>query len=127
SPLERVSTPTSPGRRPVTCAICPARCGSSSANAAPTVPWPSRPILKAPPLDVTGGEVVVGLAAHDDAGVAVPAEDHRRPRDAVVVVRHRVAIGAGPGRHEHVARLRGLQRHVAYDHIARLAVLAGDM
>ena len=36
----------------------------------PTVPWPSSPMRNCS-VDVTGGEVLVGLAPHDDARVAV--------------------------------------------------------
>ena len=71
-------------------------------------------------------QVVEGLAAHDDARVAVLAEDHRRARHRVVVVRHRVAVGAGGRDHEHVARARVVERHVADEHVARLAVHARD-
>src|SRR5437764_770840 len=56
---------------------------------------------------------------------AARAEDHRRSRDAVVVVRHRVAVRAGRGDHEHVAGARLVEVHVAYQDVARLAVLAG--
>ena len=54
-------------------------------------------------LAVPVEEVVVGLAAHDDAGVAVRAEDDRRARLAVVVVGHRVAVAAGRRRDDDVA------------------------
>ena len=49
----------------------------------------------APSVDIAAHQVVVGLAAHDQARIAVLAEDHRRARHAVVVVGHRVAVGAG--------------------------------
>ena len=91
---------------------------------------PSSPTRKraaqSPSLDVPAHEVLVGLAAHDHARLAVAAEDHRRARDAVVVVGHRVAVGAGGGRDDHVARARVGQRRVADDHVAGLAVLAGQ-
>src|SRR4029078_1410224 len=86
----RVSTPLSSGRIPVTGTIASARASSSSANAAPAFPWP-----RSPPLNVAGMQLLVGLAAHDDARDAGGAEDDRGARDAVVVVRHRVAVGAG--------------------------------
>src|SRR3954451_12049483 len=97
SPRLRVRTPMTSGRTPVVAWIAPARWSISSCSAAPTVPWPSNPILNgAPPpeLDVTEGEVVVGLAAYDDPRVASGAEDHGRARDAVVVVGHRVTVCA---------------------------------
>src|SRR5262245_48083975 len=96
-----------------------ARSASSSANADPTVPWPSRPTLYVP---VT--EVLVGLAPHDDTGVSAGAEDHRRPRDAVVVVRHRVAVGSGRGRDEHVPGPGAGQLGVPDQDVPGLAVLA---
>src|SRR2546425_912335 len=101
-PRPRVSTPDSSGRRPVIASTCAARASSSSANAEPTVPNPSSPTRKGSG-DVTGQQVLVGLAAHDDAGVAVLGEDDRRARHAVVVAGHRVAVGAGGGRDHYVA------------------------
>src|SRR3954452_20541264 len=95
------STPLSSGRRPVTCATPGARSSSSCANAPPTVPWPSRPTLNVAP-----NEVLVGLAAHADARVAVLGEDDRRPRHAVVVVGQRVAVLAGGRRDDDVAGAR---------------------
>src|SRR5947208_13449076 len=106
-PRERVSTPEISGRAPVAASIAPARSSSSSWNAAPTVPWPSSPTL-----NVTERQVVVGLAPDHLAGVAPRAEDHRRSRDAVVVVRHRVAVRAGGGDHEHVAGTGIVKVHV---------------
>src|SRR4051794_21084662 len=122
SPRERVSTPLISGRCPVAASIASARASSSSWNAPPTVPWPSRPTLK----DVTECEVLVALAAHDGPRVPVLAEDHRRARDAVVVVGHRVAVGAGGGHHQQVTGPGVVQLHVALQHVAGLAVLAGD-
>src|SRR5918999_3275871 len=92
SPRLRVRTPEISGRVPSAASIEGARSSSSSWNADPTVPWPSRPTL-----NVTDGEVLVALAPHNDAGVAVAAEDDRRARDAVVVVGHGVAVGACGG------------------------------
>src|SRR3954469_7256405 len=127
SPRLRVSTPTTSGRMPVVASIAGARCSISSCSAEPTVPWPSRPTQNAPPESgVTGREVVVGLAAHHDASVAAGAEDHGRPRDAVVVVRHGVAVGASGRRHEHVAGPRVVEQDVGHEDVARLAMLAGD-
>src|SRR3954470_3478672 len=98
SPLERVSTPVSSGRSPVTAATASARSASSASNAAPTVPWPSSPTL-----NVSGIEVLEGLTPHHLARAAAGAEDDRRARDAVVVVGHRVHVRAGYRRHEDVA------------------------
>src|SRR5919202_3325714 len=123
SPRLRVSTPLSSGRRPVAASMPAARSASSAANAEPTVPWPSSPTLN----DVTGREVLEGLAPDDDSRLAVPAEDHRRPRHAVVVAGHRVPLRPGGRRHQHIARLRRVELHVAHDDVARLAVLAGDV
>ena len=47
-------------------------------------------------------------------------------RDAVVVVGHRVAVGAGRGRHDDVARARVVEHARRDDHVAGLAVLAGE-
>src|SRR3954449_11161224 len=121
SPRDRVSTPLTSGRQPVMWAIASARSASSASNAAPTVPWPSRPTLY-----VSAMQVLVGLAPDDDARVAARAEDHRRPRDAVVVVGHRVPVRAGDRGHEHVTGPRVGQADVAHQHVAGLAVLADD-
>src|ERR1700742_1847665 len=94
-PRLRVITPDSSGRSPVIRSIRSAWAGSSDANAEPTVPWPSTPTRNVGLSDVTGRQVVVGLAPHGHPGGALAAEDHRRPRHAVVVVGQRVAIGAG--------------------------------
>src|SRR4051812_17790448 len=122
SPSERVSTPLTRGRSPVVCSTQSARSSSSATNADPTVPWPRTPTLK-----VSAKEVLVGLAAHDQSGVAVTAEDHRRPGHAVVVVGHREAVRAGRGRDHHVTHARMGQLGVADDNVAGLAVLADQM
>src|SRR3954451_4912590 len=122
SPLERVKTPDNSGRMPVENSIESARSSSSVWNALPTVPWPRSPTLKL----VTSSQVLVGLAAHDRARVAVAAEDHRRPRNRVVVVGHRVTVGARGRDHDDVAHLRIVERHVLDQDVARLAVHAGD-
>src|SRR3954468_14922500 len=119
SPRERVSTPLISGLKPVMWAIASARSASSASNAAPTVPWPSRPTLY-----VSGIQVLVGLAADDDPRVATGAEHHRRARDAVVVVGHGVHVGARHRGREHVARARVGQRRLADQHVAGLAVLS---
>src|SRR3954454_5617646 len=121
SPRERVSTPLTSGRKPVMWAIAPARYASSASNAAPTVPWPSRPTLY-----VSGIQVLVGLAADDEPCAALRAEHDGRPRDAVVVVGHGVHVGAGDGRREHVAGSRVGKRGLAYQDVVRLAVRAHD-
>src|SRR4051812_29641585 len=102
-------------------AIASARSASSCSNAAPTVPWPSRPTLY-----VSAIEVLVGLAADDDPCAAAGAEHDGRPRDAVVVVGHGVHVGAGDGRREHVARPRFGGGGLADQDAAGLAVLAPD-
>src|SRR6478672_4237700 len=112
SPRERVSTPLTSGRIPVANSTWSARSRSSSTNAAPTVPWPSRPTLK-----VSGKEVLVGLAPHDHPRLAVAAEDHRRAQDAVVVVGHREAVGARRGRDDDVADLGRGELRVTHDHV----------
>src|SRR6187200_2105182 len=117
-PRERVSTPDSTGRSPVTGTIASARSSSRCANADPTVPWPSRPTL-----NVSGTQVLEGLAAHDAARVAARAEDHRRPRNAVVVVGHRVPVGARDRCDDDVAGPRVGQVRVLDQHITGLAVL----
>src|SRR5579859_3824672 len=112
SPRERVSTPPTTGRRPLKRSISLARSSSSVANAAPTVPCPSRPTRNGTwPLasrslaDIARRELLHGLAPDYHARVAVADEDHGRPRDPVVVVGHRVTVGAGDGRDDHIAPL----------------------
>src|SRR3954451_17752297 len=119
SPRDRVSTPLTSGRQPVMWAIASARSASSASNAAPTVPWPSRPTLY-----VSGIQVLVGLAADDEPPVAAGAEHDRGPRNAVVVVGHGVRVGARHGGREHVAGPRVRKRGLADQHVAGLAVLA---
>src|SRR4051794_25016064 len=102
-------------------AIASARSPSSVSNAAPTVPWPSRPTLY-----VSGIQVLVGLAADDEPRGAAAAEHDRRARNAVVVVGHGVHVGTGDGGGEHVARARVGERGLADQHVAGLAVLAHD-
>src|SRR3954451_854808 len=126
SPRERVRTPDSSGRMPVACSTASARSRSRATNAAPTVPWPRSPTLKVA-SDISVEEVLVGLAAHDHAGLAVLAEDHRRARDAVVVVGHGEAVGPGDGRHDDVADAWIGQLGIADDHVGGLAVLADQM
>src|SRR3954471_12887829 len=109
SPRERVSTPAISGRRPGVAATASARSFRRASNAAPTVPWPSRPTL-----NVSAMELLVGLAADDGARGAVLAEDHRRARLAVVGVGHGVAVGAGGGRDDDVAGARVGQPRVAH-------------
>src|SRR3954453_9969219 len=118
-PRERVSTPVSSGRRPVMSSTSSARSSSSPANAEPTVPWPSRPTL-----NVSGNQVLDGLAAHDDPSVAAGGEDDGRPGDAVVVVGHRVAVGAGGRRDDDVAGARVVEQDLVDEHVGGLAVLA---
>src|SRR5437763_3235600 len=122
SPRERVRTPDNSGRMPTEASIDPARSSSNLWNAPPTVPWPSSPTLNA----VTSRQVLVGLAPDDDARLAGGAEDDGRARDRVVVVRHRVAVGAGGRDDQHVARLRVVQHDVAHEDVAGLAVHPGD-
>src|SRR3954468_10730963 len=109
SPRERVKTPDNSGRMPVENSIESARSSSSVWNALPTVPWPRSPTLN----DVTSRQVLIGLAAHDNARLAVTAEDHRRARNRVVVVGHRVAVGTSRRDHQDVAHLRVVERNVA--------------
>src|SRR3954451_15318418 len=118
-PRERVSTPVISGRMPVIGTNASARSASSASNAAPTVPWPSRPTLY-----VSGIQVLVGLAADDEPPLAAGAAHDRGPRDAVVVVGHGVDVGAGHGGREHVAGPRVRKRGLADQHVAGLAVLA---
>src|SRR4051794_40683203 len=127
SPRELVSTPEISGRMPTSAAIASARLSSSSWNAEPTVPCPSRPTRNGPPASgVTEAEVLVVLAPHHHASVPVLAEDHRRPRHRVVVVRHGVAVGARGWDDEHVAGAGIVERDVAHQHVAGLAVHAGN-
>src|SRR3954454_13920476 len=136
-PRERVRTPRSCGRSPVIASIWPARAPSSSANAEPTVPWPSRPMRKVSGMarghhamrsdDVARGELVVGLAAHDEARVAAADEDDRRAGDAVVAVGHRVAVSACGRGDDDVAHARVGELGIADDEVARLAVLADQV
>src|SRR3954452_10117612 len=119
APRVRVSTPESSGRAPVIGSIASARSASSVSNADPTVPWPSRPTL-----NVAGNQVLQRLAPHRHPRLTAGAEDHGRARDAVVVVRKGVAVGARGGRDDDVTRARVAQPHAPRDDVARLAVLA---
>src|SRR5918992_5658034 len=121
SPSVRVSTPAISGRIPVACSIAGARSSSSSWNADPTVPRPSRPTL-----NVTSRQVVEGLAADHHPGIAAGAEDDGWAGQRVVVARHGVAVRAGGGDHQHVTRAGVREHHVADQDVARLAVLPGD-
>src|SRR4051794_24211849 len=121
SPRERVSTPTISGRAPATGTIASARSASNASKAPPTVPWPSRPMRKS---DIPGHQIVEGLAPHHHARLTAGAEDHGRAIEAVVVVGHRVTVGAGDGRDDHVTVLRVAQRGRAHQHVPGLAVLA---
>src|SRR3954470_13924417 len=122
SPRDRVKTPDSSGRSPVENSIESARSSSSVWSAPPTVPWPRSPTLNV----VTSRQVLVGLAAHDRARAAVLAEDHRRPGDRVVVVGHRMPVGAGRRHDEDVAYLRIIKRDVADQDVARFAMHPGN-
>src|SRR3954469_15322308 len=127
-PRERVSTPVSSGRRPVSASTSSARASSSSAKAEPTVPNPSSPTPKrSGMLDVPRQQVLVGLAAHDDPRVAALDHHDRRAGHAVVGVRHGEAVGAGGRGDDDVAHARVRQLGVAHDQVARLAVLAHEV
>src|SRR3954451_3100693 len=126
SPRDRVKTPVTSGRRPVARSTASARSPSRAMNAAPTVPWPSRPTRKTP-SDIAVEEVLVGLAADDHPSVAVLAEDHRRPRDAVVVVGHAEAVGARHRGHHDVAHPRVAHLGLEHDRVGVLAVLAAQV
>ena len=76
--------------------------------------------------DIARGQIVVGLAPHDDARLAVAAEDDRRARHAVVVVGHRVAVGAGRGRRPATSPTRVGEPRLLDQDVAGLAVHAGD-
>src|SRR4051794_21506425 len=128
SPRWRVRTPEISGRRPTCAEMASARSASSSAKAEPTVPWPSSPTLKvsATTSRVPLGQIVVGFAPNDDAGVAAGAEDHRRAREGVVVVGHGVAGGAGRGSDQHVAGSGPIETGLAHEDVTGLAMHSGD-
>src|SRR3954451_11035584 len=117
SPSLRRSTPVISGRMPVIASMCAARAGSSSANAPPTVPRPSRPMRNAF-SDIALEELLGALAPHDDAGVAARHEDHGRARSPVVGVGHGEAVAAGRGRDDHVPHLRVWQVRILHDYVA---------
>src|ERR1700686_4985100 len=75
--------------------------------------------------DIAISEIVEALAPHDDARVAARTEDDGRPGHAVVVVGHRVTVGAGDGGDDHVTGLGIVEQSRAADDVAGLAVLAG--
>ena len=153
SPRERVSTPTISGARPVRRSIAAARSPSRRSNAEPTVPCPSSPIRRAliggrraahaphagsahvpiprrvhAPAGHTSRECRSSSVSRATTTRASPsrAEDHRRARHAVVVVRHRVAVRARRRRHDDVARARVVEQRLADHDVARLAVLARE-
>src|SRR5207253_10169908 len=72
-------------------------------------------------------QVLIPLTPYDLTGLAAAAEDDRWPRDTVVVVGERIAIGAGRRRDENVAGSGLGQGDVTNEHVAGLTVLAGDM
>ena len=76
---------------------------------------------------VAAQQVFLGLAAHDDARLAVAHGDDRGTAEVVVVARERPAVGAGRGHGDQVAG-RDVPRQVVgvHDDVAALAVLAGD-
>src|SRR5436190_10205719 len=135
-PRVRVSTPLMTGRRPLKRSISPARSSSSRVKAEPTVPCPSSPTRKGVVTalepcacalaDIARGQVLEALAPDDHAGVPLAAKDHRRARHAVVVVGHRVAVGAGCRDHHDVAGTRLGQPRFAHHHIPGLAVLSRE-
>ena len=130
SPRLRVSTPLSSGRRPV---IARDLVGALARAAARR---PSRPCRGRAGRCGSGAgrqtsradEVVEVSRRTTSARVAVARR--RRPAargDAVVGVGHRVAVGAGGRRDDHVARARVGEVDVAHDDVARLAVLADEV
>src|SRR3954447_7813061 len=119
-----VSTPEISGRLPTSASIASARLSSSSLNAEPTVPCPRRPTRKG--SDVTRGQVVVCLTADHEPRVAVLAEVDRWPGERVVVVGHRMAVGAGGGDHEQVAGTGLVELDIAHEHVAGLAMHPRD-
>src|SRR4029077_3060755 len=106
--------PASSGRSPVVSSIRFACCGSNSANAEPTVPWPSSPTRNGASPEVTRRQVLVGLSAHHQAGRSRLAEDDGRAGDAVVVVGEREAVGPGGRSGDYVAGTRLGKQHVSY-------------
>src|SRR5665647_2479842 len=105
----------------------------------PTVPYPRSPM---PTLStVVPSEVVVrsqrqralqtqhivpGLSLDDHACLTAGDHDDGRPRLGVVVVGHAVTVGAGTRGDQDVAGLGRRDAHVAHQHVAGFAVLAGD-
>ena len=64
-------------------------------------------------------EVVEGLPSHDDARLTAANEHDRRARHAVVVRRHRVAVGAGHRRRQDVADGDSTRKvRISHDHVA---------
>src|SRR5690606_10953004 len=93
-------------------------------NGTGPLPHPSTPFPTAAGLQVEAEEVLVGLAADDEAGVAVVDEHDRRAEDLVVVRAHRVAVGAGDRGGEQVADGEVVgDVALAHQHVARLTVL----
>src|ERR1019366_758191 len=90
--------------------------------------WGPQGTSCAPPFldDIARSQVLEALAPDHHTRIAVSAEDHRRAWNAVVVARHRMAVGAGGGGHDHIARPGILERGLAHDHIAGLAVLSRE-
>src|SRR4051794_37528004 len=124
SPPERLRTPARSGRRPVAAATASARSASKSANAPPTVPRPSRPILTV--SLIPRGEVLVGLPPDDHPRIPRAEEDPRGAGLPFVVVGHRMAEGAGRGGNEDAPAARRRQADVANEDVTGLAVHAGD-
>jgi len=71
--------------------------------------------------------VVVRFPLGHQPGLAAPAEHHRRPQRAVVVVRQRVGVGAGDRHGDQVADLRRGQRQIPHQQVTRLALTADQL
>ena len=77
-------------------------------------------------LKVRLDEVVQGLAAADQTGVAVVYQHDRRSRHQVVVAGHGQAVCAGAGHGDQVAGVELGHCHVFEEHIAAFTIAAGD-
>src|SRR6476659_1589385 len=126
SPSPRVRTPEISGRRPQAASTAAARSATISAKAPPTVPRPSSPMRTGfeTSSDIARRQVLIGLAPDHDPRIAVAAEDDGRPRDGVVVARHRVAVGAGRRNDDDVADPGVLEARLLDQDVAGLAMHA---
>ena len=74
------------------------------------------------PVDVAGQQVRPGIAPHHQSGVATGYEHHGNAPGAVVLIRHRVAVGPGDRNREQIADDRVVQLDAVDQLVTRFAM-----